>query len=99
MMAFKLADRGLGFISTLILVCVLVPDDVGIVATVTAVITLIELFSVFGLDVALIRASSADRGYFDSAWTLNILIVTNVFVILLLVRPIVAAYFHQPELH
>ena len=45
MMAFKLADRGLGFISTLILVCVLVPDDVGIVATVTAVITLIELFS------------------------------------------------------
>jgi O-antigen/teichoic acid export membrane protein len=99
MVAFKLADRGLGFISTLILARVLVPDDFGIVAMATVVITLIELFSAFGLDVALIRASSADRDYFDSAWTINVLIGTGVFVILLLVSPIAAAYFHQPELH
>jgi lipopolysaccharide exporter len=61
MVAFKLADRGLGFISTLILARVLVPGDFGIVAMATAVITLIKLFSAFGLDVALIRASLADQ--------------------------------------
>ena len=54
-----------------------------IVATATAVITLIELLSAFGLDVALIRASSADRDYFDSVRTLNVLIGTEFFVILL----------------
>jgi lipopolysaccharide exporter len=98
MIGFKLADRGLGFISTLILARLLVPADFGIVAMATAVSALIELFSAFGLDVALIRAESGRREYFDTAWTLNVCIGAGIFALILLASPIAASYFGQPML-
>jgi O-antigen/teichoic acid export membrane protein len=98
MVAFKLADRSLGFISTLVLARLLVPADFGIVAMATSVLALIEMFSAFGLDVALIRSQVSDREHFDSAWTLNVLIGVAICILLLLASPLAAAFYRQPAL-
>ena len=72
MVLFKLVERSLGFISTLILVRLLVPADFGLVAMATSFIVLIELFGAFGFDTSLIRLERAERAHFDTAWTLNV---------------------------
>lgn len=71
MVALRLADRGIGFVSTLILARLLVPEDFGLVAMAMAVFALIEMGGQFGFDLALIRDREATREQYDSAWTLQ----------------------------
>ena len=59
MVLAKLLERGLGLISTLILVRLLAPADFGIVAMAVSMIALLELFSTFGLDTVLIQQRNA----------------------------------------
>jgi lipopolysaccharide exporter len=100
MLSFKLVDRSLGFVGTLVLARVLVPADFGIVAMAVSVIALVELFSAFGFEVALIRGDRAevDRNRYDSAWTLNVLLGFGICAALLLLAPVAAAYFREPAL-
>jgi lipopolysaccharide exporter len=72
MIAFKMLDRSLGLLSTLILARLLLPKDFGLVAMATSLTALLELFSAFGLDTALIQRSEATRAHYNTAWTLNV---------------------------
>jgi lipopolysaccharide exporter len=71
MALFKLVDRGLAIVSTLVLARLLVPADFGLVAMAMSVIAILELASAFSFDVPLIQRPQVDRTYYDSAWTLN----------------------------
>ena len=55
MVLFKMLERSMGLVSMLILARLLVPADFGLVAMATSLIALLELFSAFGLDTALIH--------------------------------------------
>jgi lipopolysaccharide exporter len=59
MVLFKLLERSLGLISTLILVRLLSPADFGIIAMATSFIFMAELLASFGFDVALIQKQDA----------------------------------------
>ncbi|HZF14460.1 MAG TPA: lipopolysaccharide biosynthesis protein [Steroidobacteraceae bacterium] len=83
MVLFKLVERGLGFISTLILARLLVPGDFGLVAMATSFITLIELMGAFGFDISLIRLERAERVHYDTAWTLNVAVGTLLAICML----------------
>jgi O-antigen/teichoic acid export membrane protein len=72
MIAFKLLDRSLGLLSTLILARLLVPKDFGLVAMATSLTALLELFTAFGLDSALIQRNEPTRAHYNTAWTLNV---------------------------
>jgi O-antigen/teichoic acid export membrane protein len=61
MVLFKFAERGLGFVSTLILARLLMPSDFGLVAMATSLVAMLELLNAFGLDLALIRRPDAGR--------------------------------------
>lgn len=50
MVGFRIAERGLGFISILILARLLLPADFGLVAMAMSVVALIELAGAFGFD-------------------------------------------------
>jgi O-antigen/teichoic acid export membrane protein len=72
MVLLRLADRGIGFASTLILARLLVPADFGIVAMAASLMALVELLGAFGFDIALIREQNPTPQQFNCAWTLNI---------------------------
>ncbi len=74
MTGLMLAERILSFISTLILARLLIPEDFGVVAMCMSIVAALELFTAFGFDVYLIQNQDADQEYYDTAWTLRILV-------------------------
>ncbi|MBA4175629.1 MAG: phosphoesterase [Leptothrix sp. (in: Bacteria)] len=70
---FRLVERGIGLISTLILVRLLVPDDFGLIAMATSILAALELMGAFSFDLALIQNQSATRKHYDTAWTFDVL--------------------------
>ena len=66
MMGFKLFDKSIGLISTLVLARVLTPADFGLVAMATAVVALLELMGAFGFDSALIQRQNTDHRHYDT---------------------------------
>jgi lipopolysaccharide exporter len=98
MVLFKLLERGLGLISTLILARLLMPKDFGIVAMAMSVVALLEVFSSFGMDTVLIQRQDAGREHFNSAWTLNLLAGCVVGVILTLLALPASDFYREPRL-
>jgi O-antigen/teichoic acid export membrane protein len=70
-LGFRLIERSLSLVSTLILARLLTPEYFGLVAMSTAVVTMVELFTTLGFEQALIRDQQATRAQYDTAWTLN----------------------------
>jgi O-antigen/teichoic acid export membrane protein len=98
MLLFKLVERSLGIVSTIILARLLVPGDFGLVAMATAVVAMLELFSNFNFDVVLIREASVERRHFDTAWTFTVVIGTSIAVLLLALAPVMATFYSEPRL-
>lgn len=74
----RLAVRGIGLVSMMILARLLVPADFGIVALATSLSALLDALFEFGFDLALIHRQTrldqaGDRAHYDSAWTLTVL--------------------------
>jgi len=89
----KFIERGLGLVSTLILLRLLSPDDFGLVAMAMVVYGLIDVFVTFGFDVVLIQTKNIERGHYDTAWTLQIIFYCIVAVVLALLASVSAEYF------
>lgn len=69
---FRLVERGIGFISTLILARLLVPADFGLVAMATSILAALDLMGAFSFDMALIQNQNATRRHYDTAWTFGV---------------------------
>jgi len=91
--SFRWGQRFMGLISTLILVRVLLPRDFGIVAMGTAVGTVLDALSSFGFDQTLIQRRTLDRTHLDTAWTINQISSFTAAAVLVLLSPMVAAYY------
>ena len=98
MVFFKLAERSLGLISTIILARLLVPNDFGLVAMATSFIAVLELLSAFSFDIALIHKQEATRHHYDTAWTFNVSFgVISALILLALANP-AAVFYNEPRL-
>jgi O-antigen/teichoic acid export membrane protein len=97
MMLFKLTERALGVVSTVVLVRLLSPGDFGIVAMAISFIAMAELLAAFGFDVALIQERDATVEHYHTAWTLNALMGLGITVLMLAAAAPVAAFYRQPE--
>ncbi len=98
MVSFKLIERSLGLISTIILARLLVPADFGLVAMAMVLIGALQLLISFSFDVSLIQNPSAGRDQFDTAWTFNALFATVCGVVLALMANLAADFYHEPRL-
>lgn len=98
MMGFKLLDKSVGLISTLVLARVLTPSDFGLVAMAMAVVALLELMGAFGFDSALIQRQNTDRRHFDTAWTFNVIFGICIATLLLLLALPAAGFYREPRL-
>jgi lipopolysaccharide exporter len=65
--------RGIGLISTLILVRVLSPDAFGVVSLASSVYAILDVLTTTGFNLAIIRMSEPQRIHFDTAWTMSLL--------------------------
>lgn len=96
MVLFKLVERSLGLISTLILVRLLAPTDFGLVAMAMSFIAMAELLTSFGFDVALIQNQNATAQQYHTAWTCNALFGLLIFLLMLAAAAPAAAFYAEP---
>ena len=89
--------RGMGLVSTLILVRLLAPADFGIIAMAMIVVGLLELLAEGGIDLALIQNPHATRAHFDTAWTFRIIQGAILAMVLIVIAPLTAEYFNEPR--
>lgn len=98
LMGFRLLDKSIGLISTLILVRLLTPSDFGLVAMAMAVVALLELMGAFGFDSALIQRQNTERKHYDTAWTFNIIFSISIAALLAVMAEPAAAFYREPRL-
>ena len=98
MVGFKLLDRGLALISTLVLARILVPSDFGMIAMAASLIAVLDLFGAFGLDVALIQRQGATPEHFNTAWTLNIATSSLIATLMLAFAWPMSLFYSEPRL-
>ncbi|WP_405240832.1 lipopolysaccharide biosynthesis protein [Lentisalinibacter orientalis] len=94
----RMFDRGVGVMSTLILVRLLMPEDFGLVAMATVFFHLLSAVSDFSVHVPLIQRAEIDRQDMDSAWTLQCLVGFGQAVILVAVAHPVSVFYQEPRL-
>lgn len=99
MVLFKLLERSLGAISTLILVRLLTPGDFGMVAMAMSFIAMSELFAAFGFEVALIQNQDAPEEHYHTAWTLNAAMRLGIMALMVALAGPVAHFYRQPQLY
>ena len=97
MVLFKLVERSIGLISTLILVRLLSPADFGVVAMALSFIFMAEALTAFGFDAALIQNQEATEAHYNTAWTCNLLLGVLITVLMLALAAPIANFYSSPE--
>lgn len=97
-MLMRFGIRGIGFISTIILARLLVPEDFGLIAMAMIVAGGLEAMSEFGISTFLITKQHSDDQYYNTAWTMNIIRSTCLAGIVALLAPWTAEFFNEPNL-
>jgi len=98
MVLARLLHRSIGFISTLILARLLIPEDFGLVAMVMIIVAILDLLGAFGFDMALIQNQNATTDHYNTAWTFNVIYgVVSALLMVLLAQP-TAEFYNEPRL-
>ena len=97
MFGLNVTSRLLGLVRTAIIARLLLPSDLGLFGIALLVQTMIETFTMFGVNSALVRHPDDIRPYLDTAWVIAFVRALGVAVIMVLAAPLVADFFHQPR--
>lgn len=89
---------GLQFISIVTLARILTPEQFGLVAMVTAVIGIAEVFRDFGLSMAAVQAPTLSRGQRNNLFWVNTLIGLILTVLTAALAPAIALLYGEPDL-
>lgn len=96
--AMRWTDRLVGFLSTLILARLLVPDDFGVIAMASVVVGLIDVFLDLGVSIALIRNKEATSDHYNTAWTLRLIQSSAGAIVVFFSSELAVAYFREPRI-
>ena len=67
--------RAIGLVSVLVLARVLTPRDFGIMALAMSAAALVDIFAALGLRQSLLRIREPERAHYDTAWTIQLLLL------------------------
>lgn len=99
---WKLLERGgvhgIQFIVMILLARLLLPEEFGIIIMVTVFISLANILAQSGLNTALIQKKKVDELDFSSAFYINLLISTILYILLFITSPYIAAFFDEARL-
>ena len=96
--AWRVATRNIGLVSTLILVRLLQPADFGLVALATGIISSVDALSAIGVQDALVRAPDLDRELYDTGFGLSLLRGFLTALLIALIAWPVARFFSDGRL-
>jgi len=91
------ATRLLDLIRVLILARLLAPTDFGLLGAALVAIGLFEMFTLMGLETALIQKKEGVEEYLDTGWTMQIARYLVICLGIFLSAPYVAQYFEMPK--
>ena len=74
-------------------------SDFGLLALATMVLGFTEIFANMGLATGLIHKQDISRKQYSSVFWLNLILSCTVYAILCAATPLVATYYHEPELN
>ena len=94
----RLMNKGIGFISTMILARLLVPSDFGLVAMAMVIVTILQIVNTYSMQVFLVQKDDLTRNDLNAAWTLQIIFGLFQGVILVLVSGPMAKFFDEMRL-
>lgn len=98
MLAMRWAMRLMGLVSTIILARLLTPSDFGLVAVATVFQGLLEVIVSLNVELALFRNLSAERDFYDTAWTISVIQFALLSAILFVTANLVATYYGDARL-
>lgn len=90
--------RLIGLVSILVLARVIAPKDFGIVALAMSVLAVVDIFSALGLRQALLRIGKPERAHYDTAWTIQLLVLSVLAAVLIAIGPLAARFYDEPAL-
>ena len=94
---WRFANRGIGIVSTLILVRLLTPADFGVVSIAMNFVTTLHTLGEFGIEGAIIRDDRPDRALYDTGFTILLVRGLAVAVFVLLVADPVGRFLGNPH--
>ena len=95
--SFRIINRALGFIRTIILARLLAPADFGLLGVALLAISTLETFSQTGLQTALIQKKDTVESHLDTVWVVAAIRGTFLFAVLFLTAPLIAKFFSSPQ--
>ncbi|MCW2240911.1 oligosaccharide flippase family protein [Azospirillum canadense] len=98
MIFLRLASRGVGIVSMLVMARLLLPDDFGLVALATTIAGAVEALGMIGLQLALIRENGVNRDLYDTAFTMTVIRGVLTGLIVAASAPVVASFFADDRL-
>jgi lipopolysaccharide exporter len=94
----QVVQRGLGIVSTLVLARLLLPEHFGVVALVIIALQFFELLVEIGNQQYIIQKTEVTEADLNTAWSMDIVIKSTMFVVILVFAPFLADFFETPEL-
>ncbi|OQB25772.1 MAG: Teichuronic acid biosynthesis protein TuaB [Firmicutes bacterium ADurb.Bin182] len=93
--AERIAAQTVSTLVSIVLARILLPEEYGIVALVTIIITLCDTFVVSGLGASLIQKQDADRKDFSTIFWAGLLLSSILFVMLFFMAPVIASWYEN----
>ncbi len=89
--------RAIGLVSVFVLARLLTPADFGVVGLAMTAVAMVEIFSLLGLRQALLRLEDPSRNYYDTAWTIQLVVFVVLGIALCAVAAPAAAFYEEPR--
>ncbi len=94
----RLVLKSIAFVSTLILVRILAPEDFGLVALATSFYALVELMTAFGFEAAIIQTKDATKQHYSTVWTFRMIVSCLMCGITFFSSEAIANFYQEPKL-
>ena len=93
-----ITTTALHMLKLFILARILSKSDFGLIAIATMFLGFTEIFANLGLATGLIHKQDITREQYSSVFWLNLLLSVVLYAILFALTPLIASYYHQPQL-
>ncbi|WP_179348057.1 lipopolysaccharide biosynthesis protein [Winogradskyella pacifica] len=94
----KFANQIIGFIISIILARLLLPEEFGLIAMLTVFIALGSTFINSGLSESIIRTENPDDRDFSTVFYFNLIVSLIVYIIIVLAAPYISDFYQQDKL-
>ncbi len=88
----------LGFLSTVVLARLLVPEDFGLIAMVTAVTRFITIFKDMGLSMATVQKENINHAQVSTLFWINLSLSLAIMLLVTALAPVIALFYNQARL-